>query len=131
MIFGTLKTPPSVSITPVLKSLHWLPIRLRIEYKIILTTFKTLNGSEPQYLKDVLQPYEPTRALRSANQNFLSVPVMRWKTYGKRSFQSVAPTLWSTLPDNLRKLTDKKLFKGLLKKHMFCHWHSTKKLRIT
>ena len=113
------QTPPSVSITPVLKSLHWLPIRLRIEYKIILTTFKTLNGCGPQYLKDLLQPYEPTRTLPSANQNFLSVPVMRLKTYGNRSFQSVAPTLWNALPDDLRKLKDKNLFKGLLKKHMF------------
>ena len=113
------QTPPSVSITPVLKSLHWLPIRHRIEYKIILTTFKTLNGCGPQYLKDLLQPYEPTRTLRSANQNFLSVPVMRLKTYGNRSFQSVAPTLWNALPDDLRKLKDKNLFKGLLKKHMF------------
>ena len=112
------QTPPSVSITPVLKSLHWLPIRLRIEYKIILTTFKTLNGSGPQYLKDLLQPYEPTRTLSSAHQNFLSVPVMRLKTYGNRSFQSVAPTLWNTLPDNLRKLTDNKLFKSLLKTHV-------------
>ena len=47
------QTSPSVSVTHVLKSLHWLPIRLQIEYKIILTTFKTLNGSEPHCLKDL------------------------------------------------------------------------------
>ena len=65
-----------------------------------------------------MQPYEPTRTLRSAKQNFLSVPVMRLKTYGNQSFQCVAATLWNTQPDNLRKLTDKKLFKGLLKTHI-------------
>ena len=31
-------------ITPVLHSLHWLPIKHRINYKILLLTFKALNG---------------------------------------------------------------------------------------
>ena len=41
-------TPPSVPISPVIKSLHWLPIRLRIDYKIPRITFETLNGSGPE-----------------------------------------------------------------------------------
>ena len=42
------------NITPHLKALHWLPIHLRIEYKIILLTFKALNGLAPQYIRDLL-----------------------------------------------------------------------------
>ena len=41
-------------ITPVLKSLHWLPIPLRIEYKLSLLTHQCICGHAPQYLKELL-----------------------------------------------------------------------------
>ncbi len=31
-------------ITPILQFLHWLPIKFRIDYKILLLTYKALNG---------------------------------------------------------------------------------------
>ena len=34
-------------ITPVLIDLHWLPIKQRIDFKILLLTYKTLNGLTP------------------------------------------------------------------------------------
>ncbi len=37
-------------ITPILQSLHWLPIKYRISYKILLLTYKALNGLAPAYL---------------------------------------------------------------------------------
>ena len=45
-------TPKHCHITPLLQQLHWLPIRLRIEFKILLITFKVLQGSAPEYLID-------------------------------------------------------------------------------
>ena len=50
-------------ITPILKSLHWLPIRYRTEYKLLLLTFKALHHLAPSYLTDLLQLYRPTRTL--------------------------------------------------------------------
>ena len=41
-------------ITPVLKDLHWLPIRKRIEFKILLLTFKCMQGCAPLYLRELL-----------------------------------------------------------------------------
>jgi len=38
---------------PLLRSLHWLPIRQRIEYKIALITYKALMTSNPPYLADL------------------------------------------------------------------------------
>ena len=35
-------------ITLILKGLHWLPIKYRIVYKILLLTFKCLSGQSPQ-----------------------------------------------------------------------------------
>ncbi len=61
-------------ISPILASLPWLPIHFRINFKILLFTFKSLNGLAPPYLSELLQPYTPHRSLRSADQLLLSVP---------------------------------------------------------
>ncbi len=44
-------------ITPVLASLHWLPVRFRIDFKILLITFKALNGLCPTYIADLLTAF--------------------------------------------------------------------------
>ena len=48
-------------ITPILKQLHWLPIQHRINFKILLITFKALNNLAPPYLTDLLKRHSPTR----------------------------------------------------------------------
>ncbi len=62
-------------ITPVLMDLHWLPVEQRIEYKILLLTYKSLNGMAPKYLSDLLHRHNPTRQLRSASKH--QGPVVR------------------------------------------------------
>jgi hypothetical protein len=52
-------------ITPVLVSLHWLPVQYQIKYKILLYTFKALNNLAPVYLQELVNADQPTRALRS------------------------------------------------------------------
>ena len=56
-------------ITPVLKDLHWLPIRKRIELKILLLTFKCMQGCAPLYLRELLVKQANTRSLRSNTKN--------------------------------------------------------------
>ncbi len=58
--------------TPILKSLHWLPVHLRIEFKILLYVFKSIKNLAPSYLSDQLHPYNPTENLRSGDQRLLS-----------------------------------------------------------
>ncbi len=38
-------------------SLHWLPIKQRIEFKTLLLTFKAINGLAPQYISELLEKY--------------------------------------------------------------------------
>ncbi len=45
-------------ITPILQSLHWLPIKYHISYKILLLTYKALNGLAPAYLTSLLSRYK-------------------------------------------------------------------------
>ena len=58
-------------ITPVMKDLHWLPIGVRIDFKILLLTFKILNDLAPYYLTSLLLKYQPARLLRSSNRLLL------------------------------------------------------------
>ena len=39
-----MKTRKRAHITPVLESLHWLPVRFRIDFKVLLLVFKCLKG---------------------------------------------------------------------------------------
>jgi hypothetical protein len=106
-------------ITPTLKELHWLPIKYRIDYKTILITFKVLNKLAPPYIEELINPYTPTRQLRSASQNLLSSHPYRLATYGGRSFAVRSPELWNALPPQLRKIDSLHVFKRSLKTHLF------------
>ena len=50
-------------ITPVLASLHWLPVQQRIIFKTVLMVFKAINGKAPSYISDLLHPHSATRSL--------------------------------------------------------------------
>ena len=60
--------------TPVLIALHWLPIRYRIIYKILVLTFLAIHNLVPAYITDLISAYEPGRQLRSASRLLLTVP---------------------------------------------------------
>ena len=63
LIFGPKRRE---HITPILKNLHWLPVKARIEYKILLFTFKTINGCSPKYLDEMIHLYRNSYNLRSS-----------------------------------------------------------------
>ena len=70
-------------ITPVLANLHWLPIELRIEFKIPTITYKTLHGLAPTYIKDLPQRYLPPQDFRSSKKNLRVVPAFNIISYGR------------------------------------------------
>ena len=106
-------------ITPVLASLHWLPVAFRVQFKVLTLTFRALHGQAPDYLIDLLTPYVPSRALRSADQGLLVIPRTKMITKGDRAFQSVAPKLWNALPCGLRTAASVDIFKKQLKTFLF------------
>uniref|UniRef100_A0A8C6TLJ0 Reverse transcriptase domain-containing protein n=1 Tax=Neogobius melanostomus TaxID=47308 RepID=A0A8C6TLJ0_9GOBI len=106
-------------ITPILSSLHWLPIKFRIELKILVLTFRALHGQAPKYVSDLLCPYSSGRTLRSSGQNLLTVPRTHFKTRGDLSFEAVAPKLWNDLPLWLRVTDTVDSFKQQLKTWLF------------
>ena len=112
------KQPIENNITPTLKQLHWLPVRKRIEYKIILLTFKCLNDLAPSYLSSTLQSYTPPRSLRSSS-GLLLREHSTFKKYGERAFYNCAPNLWNKLPLELKQCNTVDTFKGHLKTYLF------------
>ncbi|XP_051799606.1 uncharacterized protein LOC127532288 [Acanthochromis polyacanthus] len=73
-------------ISPILASLHWLPVKSRIEFKILLLTYKALNNQSPSYLKDLIVPYYPSRTLRSQTAGLLVAPRISKSRMGGRAF---------------------------------------------
>ena len=106
-------------ITPVLASLHWLPVRFRIDFKILLFVFKSLNGLAPEYLAELLKVYEPPRNLRSTGQLQLTPLTAEKRTRGDRAFSVIGPTLWNALPLQIRFAPTVASFKTRLKTHLY------------
>ncbi|XP_071808997.1 uncharacterized protein [Asterias amurensis] len=103
-------------ITPVLRSLHWLPVTRRIQYKLILIIYKACHNLAPRYLTDLLIPYTPARSLRSSSDtSLLRVPAVNLKSAGERAFCRVAPQLWNSLPADLKNVNSIAVFKCRLK----------------
>ena len=107
-------------IKPVLYHLHWLPVRQRITFKVMVTIHKTLHApTAPSYLKELISLYQPRRTLRSASDPWkLQVPRSLNK-YGDRSLQVLGAKLWNDLPAELRAPMSQATFKKQLKTVLF------------
>ncbi len=97
-------------ISPVMSTLHWLPIKHRIDFKILLITYKALNGLAPQCLRELLSHYSPPCPLRSQNSGHLIIARISKSTACGRSFFYLEPKLWNChdrapLSDSLLPLT--------------------------
>ena len=110
---------PENHITPVLKSLHWLPVKIRIVFKVLLLTYKCVSSLAPEYLCNLVTKQQYARPLRSEKLEHLKVPETRLKTYGDRSFQYAAAVEWNKLPLDIRESPSVSCFKTRLKTHLF------------
>ncbi len=110
-------------ITPIRKELHWLPIKARIEFKILLLTWKALHGQAPHYLSELLTIQTYNRQLRKGSQNLLKVPRTYKRTCGDRAFEKAAPQLWNSLPEKIRSTENLETFKSQLKTHLFSQYY--------
>ena len=83
-----------VSSRKLLQTLHWLPIRSRIQFKILTLVYRCLHDQAPTYLSDLLSIKDPsTYSLRSNHSFLLQVPKMKCKTFGDRGFHVAGPIL--------------------------------------
>ena len=105
--------------------LHWLPINARIEYNLSVICHSFFLGLSPIYLSDLLLVYTPKRNLRSSSDNrILCIHKLRTKTFGHRSFSFAAPTIWKSLPSELRHTDSIQKFKLALKNSCFLKFYT-------
>ena len=111
-------------ITPLLVDLHvhWLPVKFRIEFKIMLIVLKIFRGLAPLYLSFLIisKPVSKYNLRGSNDSNLLSYPNIKPKaTLGERAFVFAAPKLWNALQRLIRESTSVDNFKRKLKTHLF------------
>jgi hypothetical protein len=115
-----LGAPRRAPATPLLRSLHWLPISERIKYKVGCICYNVLTDNAPSYLKDILPKYTNLKKLRSAaDDRLLARNRFSRKTHGYRSLHVYGPIFWNKLPHNIRHSPSVDTFKTRLKTYLF------------
>ena len=111
IIFG-LKRKESVD--EHLLKLHWLKVRERIDFKLLLLVYKSLNGLAPSYLSELLH-YNNLSGSRTPS---LTVPALS-SVLGNRAFMCHGPKLWNELPIDIKYSETVSIFKKKLKTYLF------------
>ena len=114
-----LKKLKSDHVTPLLKELHWLPVKYCTQYKLTTLAFRHFDGTLPPYLPSSLCTYQPSRSLHSLTERLLKISITNLKTFGERSFGYIALTVWNSLLADLRASPSVPTFKVNLKMHFF------------
>jgi len=124
------------SVTELSRSLHWLPIRKRVEYKLAVITYNTIQTNTPSTLASLLDSYRPTRTLRSSDKyslldsyrptrtlrssdkHLLSQPFIKL-SLATKAFSVNAPSVWKNVSLNCRSSESLSTFKRRLKTELF------------
>ena len=106
-------------VTDSLIQLHWLPVKARVNFKIILQVYKALNCMAPQYICNMVERVKVNRYNLRNNCNMNLVVPRSFNNYNDRAFAVCGPKLWNSLPNELKSTTEYQLFKSKLKTYLF------------
>ena len=117
-----LRIPMSSRITIHLKSLHWLPVKVRSTYKIACLCYHCHSSTAPSYVTDMLhkKPLH-TRNTRSSSYTMplLNRPAHSKATLGDRSFSFASSSVWNSIPNDVKCAPSLSSFKSRLKTYLF------------
>ena len=109
-------------IALLLVYLHWLPVKFRIEFKILLIVFKIFKGLAPSFLSFLItsKPVSKYNLRSSSDGTLLRVPNIKPKvTLGERAFVFATPKLWKTLARFIRETNSIDSFKRQLRNYLY------------
>jgi len=90
-------------ITPVLRQLHWLPVRQHVDFKVATMVHRSLSGNMPSYLADDCRLIADARERRlRSTENRTCVVRRTHSSFGDRAFAAAGPGLRNSLPSHLR-----------------------------
>jgi len=104
----------------LLKSLHWLPVSQRIDFKLATLAFKIQSALQSEYLHQLIFSQHPgsSMTLRSSTRPLLQAARTR-TAYGSRAFSSAVPAIWNNLPTSVIDANSLPAFRRRLKTHLF------------
>jgi len=109
-------------ITPLLKRLHRLKAKERIDFKVAVLVCKCLQGTAPPYLADEFSRSADVQGrsrLRSASSSQLVVCRTTRSTLGDWTFVVTGPRLWNNLLQHVTSASSLQVFQTRLKTHLF------------
>ena len=115
LVFQVSRDHPS---QPLLNSLHWLPVKKRIIFKLLLFVYKILHNQAPNYLATSLNLYTPARRLRSSADPLRLTYSTTRTLAGDRTFTVAASKYWNNLPLIIRQSPSVITFRKALKAHL-------------
>ena len=92
--------------------LHWLRVRERVAFKVLVTAHKCVYGNAPENVKKLVRFSQRERLKKLEVQTFKGL-------YGERAFSVCGPRLWNCIPTKLRLCDDLDVFKKDLKTFLF------------
>ena len=110
-------TLPSSSLDSFFLEHHWLKMKFRPLYKILLVVHNCLQGNAPEDIKKLIMYGQSSRTLHLRSSSYKS-------KYGKRAFSHSGPRLWNLLPMNLRVEVNTDKFKKSLKSFLMLNGDS-------
>ncbi len=117
------RLPKFSHVTPLFIELHWLPVRYRLEFKVLLFTFKAIHCKDtaPKYLCDMFNVRQSSHYSVRSNSRplMLCVPKHSRSTFKARSLPVAGALCWNSLPNDIRKITKLEDFKTRVKTHLF------------
>ena len=109
------------SSSQCLTNLHWLPFQQRIEFKILMLMYNSLDQHVPLYLQECLKRKETRRQELCSQSAYkvLEVPATKRKTFADGAFGIAGPKLWNTLPTAVKQASNIDRFETSLKTYLF------------
>ena len=95
----TLRAPRAEHTSPLLSSLHWLPVQQRIKHKVCSFCYAMLTSTSPKYMLELVNVYIPSRCLRALSDSCtLTIPYVKTKICGQCFFVYQGSATWNDLP---------------------------------
>ena len=103
-------------VTPILRSLNWLPVRDQLYFRDAVLAFKCMSGLAPVYLSDKLitRSTASKRELETRNSQMLNIPLFRTAT-GQKTFYYRTVNIWNNLNNNIKLCIDVNSFRSKLR----------------
>ena len=121
LVTGTRR---SDHISPVLRQLHWLPVRQHVDFKVATLAHQSPSGISPPYLADDCRFVADAREQRlRSTASRTCVVTWTYSTFGNRAFGAASLGLWNSFPSHLKdadiSYSD---FRRSLKTFLFGQW---------